>query len=217
MTIPEIKATLPIHTVLAHYGLQPTATGAMPCPFHADKKASMKIYPDTDTAYCFTGSCDVESVDVIDFILHMEKCDKRAAILKAKEMIGQPVTKSVASGMTPPADPLDVKAIYTTSLETIQRNAGAKAYCLERGLVHWEFLGIGYKSRKTAEKWGRGCIVFPLRDGAGEVVSLYGRAIKGSGHYYTADRRGLYPYYPRPGHTNSRTDRKRTRRGQHPA
>jgi DNA primase len=27
-------------------------------------------------------------------------------------------------------------------------------------------------------------------------VSLYGRAIKGSGHYFTANRCGLYPYYP---------------------
>ena len=64
MTIAEIKAALPIATVLAHYSLEATATGAMKCPFHADESASMKIYPDTNTAYCFAGSRKMESINV---------------------------------------------------------------------------------------------------------------------------------------------------------
>jgi energy-coupling factor transporter ATP-binding protein EcfA2 len=91
---------------------------------------------------------------------------------------------------------LDVKAIYAASLETMKKHTTAKAYCEGRGLKYHDFLGIGYKSQKTKEKWGRGCIILPLRDAAGKTVSLYGRAIKGSGHYYTAGRKGLYPYYP---------------------
>jgi hypothetical protein len=66
MTIPEIKSQLPILTVLASYGLEPGKGNALKCPFHADGKASMKIYPETNTAYCFAGSCEVKSVDVID-------------------------------------------------------------------------------------------------------------------------------------------------------
>ena len=62
MTIAEIKAALSIYTVLAHYGLEAGPTGSLPCPFHADAKASMKIYPETNTAYCFAGGCEVESV-----------------------------------------------------------------------------------------------------------------------------------------------------------
>ena len=198
MTIAEIKATLPITQVLAHYGLEATPTGTLPCPFHADKKSSMKIYPDTNTAYCFAGSCAVESVDVIDFILHMEKCDKRTAILKAKELCGQPVTTPTPAAAKPAAEALDVKAIYAASLKTMKSHTAAQAYCLERGLKWWDFLGVGYKSRKTSAKWGRGCILLPLKDRENNTVSLYGRAIKGSGHYYTAGRRGLYPYYPDP-------------------
>jgi hypothetical protein len=45
----------------------------------------MKIYPETNTAYCFAGSCEVKSVDVIDFIMKMDSSTKREAILKAKE------------------------------------------------------------------------------------------------------------------------------------
>lgn len=195
MTIQEIKNQLSILSVLAHYGLEPGPTGSMTCPFHDDQSASMKVYHDTNTAYCFAGGCEVNSVDVIDFILHMEKCDKRTAILKAKELIGNPVSVPVREA-TPKAEVLDVGVIYTASLEAIKKHAAAKAYCADRGLTDWKGLGIGYKSRKTADKWGRGCVLFPLRDAGGKVVSLYGRAIKGAGHYYTAGRRGLYPGYP---------------------
>ena len=60
MTIPEIKSTLSIQTVLASYGLTPGKGNSIKCPFHADGKASMKIYPATNTAFCFAGSCDVK-------------------------------------------------------------------------------------------------------------------------------------------------------------
>ncbi|MFT6130478.1 MAG: DNA primase [Neolewinella sp.] len=193
MTIPAIKSTLSIQTVLAHYGLKAGAKGAMKCPFHTDGKASMKIYPETNTAFCFAGSCDVQSVDVIDFIMRMDGSTKRAAIMKAKELIGQPVSIPAKVEPTPPA--LDIQKIYTESLATFDRTPSGRAYCEQRGLRP-EVLGIGYKSRKSKERWGRGCIIFPLVDKNDEVVSLYGRAVKGNGHYYTAGRKGLYPSYP---------------------
>ena len=65
-------------------------------------KASMKVYADTNTAFCFAGGCEVQSVDVIDFVLHMEKCDKRTAILKAKELCG---TEPLTTPKTAPAAP----------------------------------------------------------------------------------------------------------------
>ncbi|MCP4439026.1 MAG: hypothetical protein GY810_08800, partial [Aureispira sp.] len=44
----------------------------------------------------------------------------------------------------------------------------------------------------------RGCITFGLKDELGKVVSLYGRSIlEGNNkHFYTKNRRGLYPQYP---------------------
>ena len=198
MTIPEIKSQLSITTVLTSYGLEAGKGNSLKCPFHADGKASMKIYPETNTAYCFAGSCEVQSVDVIDFIMKMDGSTKREAILKAKAMIGQPVSIPVQLPAEPKAETLDVKAIYAASLETMKKHAAAKAYCGGRGLKYHDFLGIGYKTQKTKEKWGRGCILLPLKDKGNKVVSLYGRAIKGAGHYYTAGRKGLYPYYPDP-------------------
>ena len=147
-------------------------------------------------------------LDVIDFIMKMEKGSKRAAILKAKELLGDsgalvmspresskvitatyPVSKEDYASS--PRDPIDF-SIYRKALE---RSKSAQEYCGGRGL-DWSVQEIGYQSRKSVERWGRGCIIFPLRNVAGEVVSLYGRSTVGQGHYYQSDRSGLYPSYP---------------------
>ena len=158
MTIPEIKAALPIATVLAHYGLEVGPKGAMRCPFHDDQAASMKVYHDTNTAYCFAGGCEVQSVDVIDFIMQIEKGTKRAAILKAKELCGQRPLPPPSPREREPAPELDLQAIYEESLAGMQRTPSGRAYCERRGL-DVEGLGIGYRTRKVAERWGRGCII----------------------------------------------------------
>ncbi|NJC27505.1 toprim domain-containing protein [Neolewinella antarctica] len=195
MTIPQIKAALPIAAVLSHYGLEAGPTGAMRCPFHADESASMKVYHDTNTAYCFAGSCAVQSVDVIDFIMAKEKGTKRAAILKAKELCGRSLTTEPVSTPKPAASELDLTAIYEESFAGMQRTPSGREYCTLRGL-NPEEMQIGYRSRKAKERWGRGCIIFPLVNEGCKVVGLYGRAVKGSGHYYTPDRAGLYPEHP---------------------
>tara|TARA_R110002124_G_scaffold11847_6_gene56369 strand:- start:79 stop:2223 length:2145 start_codon:yes stop_codon:yes gene_type:complete len=41
----------------------------------------------------------------------------------------------------------------------------------------------------------KSCIVFPLRNQKGEIVSFYGRSLT-KGHYYLENRKGLYPSYP---------------------
>ena len=128
----------------------------------------------------------------------MEKCDKHAAILKAKELCGGPISTPTLANPEPTPPSLDIPEIYQASLATIKTHPAAKAYLAGRGL-NWEHLTVGYKSRKTPDKWGRGCIIFPLRGADGKVRSLYGRAIKGNNHFYTAGRQGLYPYFPDPG------------------
>lgn len=47
------------------------------------------------------------------------------------------------------------------------------------------------------------CVIFPLKNNKGEIVSFYGRSIynnDNSRHYYLKDTQGLYPAYP-PEHT----------------
>ncbi len=192
MTIKEVKARLTIETVLSNYGLKANANNMLCCPFHSDKKASMKVYPDTNTVYCFAGSCEVSNLDVIDFIMQMDKSNKHEAIVKAKSLVGNAPARTAAPKPTPKnTAAIDFKN-YVTALVG---HAEAQTYCQSRSL-DFSKLSIGYKSRKTLDKWGRGCIIFPLLDKENKVVSLYGRATKGDGHYYQAERKGLYPAYP---------------------
>ena len=41
MDLPQLKSRLPLAAVLAHYGLKPSASGMVRCPFHDDRTPSM--------------------------------------------------------------------------------------------------------------------------------------------------------------------------------
>ena len=83
MTIPDIKANLPITTVLNHYDLTPNKNHLLNCPFHNDNTASLQVYPKTNTWHCF--GCGA-GTDVIDLFQMMDKSTKHEAIEKAKSM-----------------------------------------------------------------------------------------------------------------------------------
>ena len=193
MTIKEVKSKLTIETVLSSYGLKSNSNNMLCCPFHADKKASMKVYPKTNTVYCFAGSCEVSNLDVIDFIMQMDKSNKHEAIVKAKKLVGSGGGSSSKEIATKAAVINTAATDYKNYVTALEGHTEAQAYCQSRNLPT---KNIGYKSRKTPDKWGRGCIIFPLLDKENQVVSLYGRSIKGNGHYYQSERKGLYPAYP---------------------
>ena len=46
------------------------------------------------------------------------------------------------------------------------------------------------------QPWANRCLIFPLRNKAGEIVGMYGRSIAEGGHFYLQNRKGLYPGYP---------------------
>ncbi|WP_444626676.1 CHC2 zinc finger domain-containing protein [Flavobacterium columnare] len=55
----------------------------------------------------------------------------------------------------------------------------------------------------TYQVFGNKCLVFPLRNEKGEIVSFYFRSIvplgaEGAKHFYLKGRNGLYPHYPKP-------------------
>ncbi len=72
------------------------------------------------------------------------------------------------------------------------------------GVKYGLLLDAGLTS-KTGDKaykvFGKGCIVFAMRNQTNEIVSLYFRstlADKEQRHFYLRDRQGLYPHYPPP-------------------
>ena len=76
----RVKELVRLTDVLTRYNLTPNRAGFLHCPFHSgDRDASLKIYPATDSWYCF--GCG-EGGDVIDFVAKMERCSFKEALKK---------------------------------------------------------------------------------------------------------------------------------------
>ncbi len=83
-------------------------------------------------------------------------------------------------------------------------NEADKNACIAAGLL------IPYTGKtpngpgQTYTAFAKDCVIFPLKDRSGNIVSLYGRSItdnKSSRHFYLKNRSGLYPNYPHPNTT----------------
>lgn len=76
MTSDEIKSMYSMQDIVERYGFHPNRSGFIPCPFHKEKTASMKIYK--DSYYCF--GCG-EHGDIFSFIMDMENQTFREVFL----------------------------------------------------------------------------------------------------------------------------------------
>jgi len=249
MEITEIKQQLTIDQVLNHYHLKPDRNNMLHCPFHDDKTPSLQIYPKTNTFCCFSSNCNAGTGDVIDFIQLKEKCNKHEALMQAKQMLGVTGNTNEGQQLSRIAPPQMSRAsiltkFYDSCLQGIGHSKQAKAYLSERGLTPQK---TGFASGTIPAKWNnnfkqqaaaigllkkstrgyvhhfKNCIVFPLLDQQGKVVSLYGRRIELNGSsaglsdrsetktgaksvgrhvYLPGERQGLYPKYP-PAETES--------------
>jgi DNA primase len=176
MEIPDIKKQLSILTVLEHYNIKPDKHSQINCPFHQDDKPSCKVYPETNTFHCF--GCGATG-DQIEFIQKMEKCDKHTALKKAAELAGgaaQNTGTAMLGNSTCRAakEETSFEALFAKQKEGLPRSPKAQAYLKSRGLENLK--EVGYNS---GTKWNKlkHCIIFPLKDNAGNITSLYGRRI----------------------------------------
>jgi DNA primase/energy-coupling factor transporter ATP-binding protein EcfA2 len=193
---------------LAHYGIKIDKNHHIKCPFHNDDKPSCKIYLDTNTYNCF--GCG-KTGDVIQFIQDKENCSKYEALKKATELIGDIKNTDVmgiASTKGAESVETDFETLFAKQKEGLPRSPKAQQYLKERGLD--ELQEVGYNSGINWKKLKQ-CITFPLKDKDGNITSLYGRrALEYHGkekwndsynaeygkHYYSENRKGLYPNYP---------------------
>ncbi len=225
MQIPDIKKNLPITKVLAHYNIKIDKNNHIKCPFHQDDKPSCKIYIDTNTYNCFgcgkTGDViqfiqDKENCSKHEALkiatelagLPTETCQlDRQANVKAGNNNIDAMGIAEARGKRAEAEKLPNRQSGFTELfekqkESLPRSPKALEYLKQRGLN--QELEIGYNSGINWKKLKQ-CITFSLKDKNGNITSLYGRRITESGgynvefgkHYYSENRKGLYPGYPK--------------------
>ena len=81
----QIKQRVNIQQAAARYGYEQNRAGFIRCPFHNDKTPSLKIYPNSNSYYCF--GCGVGG-DVISFIMHLFRLDFTGAIIRLDEDFG---------------------------------------------------------------------------------------------------------------------------------
>lgn len=191
MEIKQIKEQLSIVKVLNEYGIAMNKNKHCKCPFHKDDKPSLRIYPETNTYHCF--GCD-KTGDVIQFIQEIENCIKHKALKKAKELIGTAEIKPIKI-TTEIQEQINYSELFPKFKQSLHRSKKAIAYLEERGIYDVK-LEQGY-NKGTQFKQLKNCIIYPLKDQGNNIVSFYGRNITKTGtHYYTANRKGLYPNYP---------------------
>jgi DNA primase/energy-coupling factor transporter ATP-binding protein EcfA2 len=206
MEIKDIKATLTLAEVIKHYGYKADKYNRINCPFHNDKTPSMQLYWKTHTAYCFSANCTThgKSLDVIDFIMNMEKSNKHEAIKKAESLLN--------GNATPPTQELTRTAILTKMFtyfkNSVHNSKPARDYIESRNLDYTK-LEIGYNTgqfhhgtRKEEaliqsclkvgllspfgnntrtggqayKPFAKECICFALRNRAGQITGLYFRS-----------------------------------------
>lgn len=81
----KIKNQVRITDLLSRLSLEPSRAGFLRCPAHADNTPSLKIYPESDSFYCF--SCAVGG-SVIDFYMLYADVDFSTAAEKLAGMFG---------------------------------------------------------------------------------------------------------------------------------
>ena len=192
MTIQQIKQSLSINQVLSHYGLVSDRNGMLSCPFHDDKTPSLQVYPKTNSYCCFSTNCTAGTGDQLQLIELMEV--KLGRVVGGSKEVKHH-SLQLAKGLLGYREE-NLLEVFTKLRLSLQRSKKAKAYAVSRGL-DIENLEVGYNGGSYKEL--KNCLVFPLKDKFGQIVSMYGRSIVESGkhrHFYQRGRSGLYPGYP---------------------
>jgi len=198
MTITELKNSLQITDVGEHLGISIGKSDKACCPFHNDKTPSFQFSKEKQIVTCFSSNCDFGTKDAIGLTEKKLNLTTHEAINYLKENC---INSSllIMSEPTPVKEVINYKQIFEQLESTVLSSKVPKEYLEQRGLDYKQ-LQIGYNPFK-GQKWEklRGCVVFPLFDKESNVVSLYGRSVRNNDkakHYYTTDRKGLYPKCP---------------------
>ena len=214
--IQEVKQKNELVSFIESKGVKLKRTGKVfqgLCPFHDDHNPSLIVDPEKQLWSCL-GACKGNGKgktggDILAFLMQLENLSFKQALV-------------ALGGTIPTETPLDMKGrdrveILTRTVDLYHKNLletpAAQEYLRSRGFQNvdtWKAFRIGCglgtlaskaDSRRlkavglltaTGRERFQGCITVPLLDGDA-VVGLYGRKIKGAGHYYLpGPHRGLF-------------------------
>ena len=195
MTLSELKNRVDIIQVAQELGLKLDKNQKCLCPFHKEKTASLQFSQKKQIATCFSGNCDVGTMDVIDLVKRFYSWELPMAVDWLKKHIGVSSYSIVDQSIPKPST--NYTAIFENLKEKLGKSSKARDYLKDRNLDYTK-LEAAYNAGTTYNKL-KNCIIFPLKNKSGVISSLYGRSVSRTGnakHFYTSDRKGLFPSYP---------------------
>ena len=158
----RIKAALDIDRVFSFYGYEPNRNGYVCCPFHSERTASCKVYPKSNSFYCF--GCGAGG-DVIDFVRLLYGLDFRQACIRLEADFGLVgVTDSASPELSERAKKRNAeKAEYKALKERFVRysqiirdkapKAVGESLSPEFNEAIKELPHVEYRLRELEEKW----------------------------------------------------------------
>ena len=188
MEIAELKERLSIYEVAERLGIEINKYHKAKCPFHDDKRPSLQFSKEKQIATCFSGNCDAGTMDVISLVEKKLNLSTHEAIKWLQNEF------SLQDQQQSESKPIQTNypKLFRVFEGNLKKSSKGKAYLKERGLK--EGLEVGYNG--TAWEKMRNCVIFPLKDKQGQIVSFYGRSTVAPNHFYNSNRKGLYPSYP---------------------
>ena len=88
----KVKESVSMQQVVEHYGLRMNQKGLCLCPFHHDKRPSLKVYPNGKGFYCF--ACGVGG-DQISFVAKYQGIGNQQAAKELAEAFAVEITDPV--------------------------------------------------------------------------------------------------------------------------
>lgn len=85
----RIKESVTAEQVAVKYGFEPNRAGYISCPFHTEKTASLKLYPDSGGWHCF--GCG-RGGSIVDFVMELFSISFPQALLRLNEDFGLGLT-----------------------------------------------------------------------------------------------------------------------------
>jgi DNA primase len=195
MEISKIKQNLSLAQVLENYKLKPNKNSMLNCPFHEDKTASLQVNLEKNFYKCH--ACGKKG-DQIQWVQDYGNLTTHEALLKCVQMIESNNPTTEINQKPKIKENINYQEIFQSLKPKLNQSTKAKDYLKARNL-NPEKLEIAYNTGKDYEKL-KCCLVFPLKNKDNEIVSLYGRSIYDNPeakHFYTTNRTGLYPNYPK--------------------
>jgi uncharacterized protein DUF3987/CHC2-type zinc finger protein len=172
--LAEAKRRLPLRALLHRLGLGQHAKKSSRCPFHDDQRNSFSVWRNEDGQWFWKCHAGYGEGDEITLLRTRKRISNRDAIELLKEMAGVSATVSKPKSCMPP--PIDWRAcVEAFTNEHIEQ------------LAEWRGLSGEFCSLlKQNQLVGlhEGCIGFPVRDAADNVVAIHYRLSDGSWRYY---------------------------------